>query len=79
MSQRASVFCNFYIRVDREALVSERAWDVGSVAFKAMSTKNDLHLVTFEIFAHVNFPVQLYFFFLKCRTISSVNKCHQSN
>jgi hypothetical protein len=36
MPQRASVFCNFYIRVDREALVSERALDVGSVAFKAM-------------------------------------------
>jgi hypothetical protein len=35
MPQRASVFCNFYIRVDREALVSERALDVGSVAFKA--------------------------------------------
>jgi hypothetical protein len=34
MPQRASVFCNFYIRVDREALVSERALDV---AFKAMS------------------------------------------
>jgi hypothetical protein len=42
MPQRASVFCNFYIRVDREALVSERALDVGSVAFKAMSTKNSL-------------------------------------
>jgi hypothetical protein len=39
MPQRASVFCNFYIRVDREALVSERALDVGSVAFKAISTK----------------------------------------
>jgi hypothetical protein len=39
MPQRASVFCNFYIRVDREALVSERALNVGSVAFKAMSTK----------------------------------------
>jgi hypothetical protein len=39
MPQRASVFCNFYIRVDREALVSERALDVGSVAFKAMNTK----------------------------------------
>jgi hypothetical protein len=39
MPQRASVVCNFYIRVDREALVSERALDVGSVAFKAMSTK----------------------------------------
>jgi hypothetical protein len=39
MPQRASVFCNFYIRVDREALVSERALDVGSVAFKVMSTK----------------------------------------
>ncbi|KAH0818533.1 hypothetical protein GEV33_004258 [Tenebrio molitor] len=34
MPQKASVFCNFYIRVDREALVSERALDVGSVAFK---------------------------------------------
>jgi hypothetical protein len=43
MPQRASVFCNFYIRVDREALVSERALDVGSVAFKAMSTKNNIH------------------------------------
>jgi hypothetical protein len=40
MPQRASVFCNFYIRVDREALVSERALNVGRVAFKAMSTKN---------------------------------------
>jgi hypothetical protein len=39
MPQKASVFCNFYIRVDREALVSEQALDVGSVAFKAMSTK----------------------------------------
>jgi hypothetical protein len=39
MPQRDSGFCNFYIRVDREALVSERALDVGSVAFKAMSTK----------------------------------------
>jgi hypothetical protein len=35
MPQRASVFWNFYIRIDREALVSERALDVGSVAFKA--------------------------------------------
>jgi hypothetical protein len=42
MPQRASVFCNFYIRVDREALVSERALDVGSVAFKATSTKNTI-------------------------------------
>jgi hypothetical protein len=33
MPQRASVFCNFYIRIDREALVSEQALDVGSVAF----------------------------------------------
>jgi hypothetical protein len=41
MRQRASVFCNFYIRVDREALVSERALNVGSVAFKAMSTKRN--------------------------------------
>jgi hypothetical protein len=40
MPQRASVFCNFYIRVDRETLVSERALDVGSIAFKAMSTKS---------------------------------------
>jgi hypothetical protein len=46
MPQRASVFCNFYIRVDREALVSERALDVGSVAFKAMSTKT-IFLFTF--------------------------------
>jgi hypothetical protein len=43
MPQRASVFCNFYIRVDREALVSERALDVGSVAFKAMSTKSSFY------------------------------------
>jgi hypothetical protein len=42
MPQRASVFCNFYIRIDREALVSERALDVGSIAFKAMSTKKQL-------------------------------------
>jgi hypothetical protein len=42
MPQRASVFCNFYIRVDREALVSDRALDVGSVAFKAMSTKKTI-------------------------------------
>jgi hypothetical protein len=39
MPQGTSVFSNFYIRVDREALVSERALDVGSIAFKAMSTK----------------------------------------
>jgi hypothetical protein len=45
MPQRASVFCNFYIRVDREALVSERALDVGSVAFKAMSTKNAFQIL----------------------------------
>jgi hypothetical protein len=48
MPQTASVFCNFYIRVDREALVSERALDVGSVAFKAMSTKNNY--ITFLIY-----------------------------
>jgi hypothetical protein len=42
MPQRASVFCNFYIRVDREALVSKRALDVGSIAFKAMSTKKQI-------------------------------------
>jgi hypothetical protein len=40
MPQNASVFCNFYIRVDRDALVSERALDVGRVAFEAMSAKN---------------------------------------
>jgi hypothetical protein len=51
MPQRASVFCNFYIRVDREALVSERALDVGSVAFKAMSTKSILHSFN-ETFYH---------------------------
>jgi hypothetical protein len=44
MPQRASVFRNFYIRVDREALVSERALDVGSVAFKAMSTKTQFKI-----------------------------------
>jgi hypothetical protein len=49
MPQRASVFCNFYIRVDREALVSERALDVRSVAFKAMSTKNCFLLMLFAI------------------------------
>jgi hypothetical protein len=43
MPQRASVFCNVYIRVDREALVSERALDVRSVAFKAMSTKKNIN------------------------------------
>jgi hypothetical protein len=42
MPQSASVFCNFYIRVDREALVSERALNVGNVAFEAMSTKSIL-------------------------------------
>jgi hypothetical protein len=47
MPQKASVFCNFYIRVDREALVSERALDVGSVAFKAMSTKKIFHLMPY--------------------------------
>jgi hypothetical protein len=48
MPQRASVFCNFYIGVDREALVSERALDdVGSVAFKAMSTKKNLRLIVY--------------------------------
>jgi hypothetical protein len=40
MPQRASVFCNFYIQVDRETLVSEWALDVGSVVFKVMSTKS---------------------------------------
>jgi hypothetical protein len=50
MPQRASVSCNFYIRVDREALVSERALNVGSVAFKAMSTKNSFFdFVLFKI------------------------------
>jgi hypothetical protein len=44
MPQRPSVSCNFYIRVDREALVLERALDVGSVALKAMSTKMLLHI-----------------------------------
>jgi hypothetical protein len=50
MPQRARVFCNFYIRVDREALVSERALDVGSVVFKATSTKNKYcHCVKFLV------------------------------
>jgi hypothetical protein len=48
MPQRASVFCNFYIRVDREALVSERALDVGSVAFKALSTKISLQIYNLQ-------------------------------
>jgi hypothetical protein len=48
MPQRASVFCNFYIRVDRKALVSERALDVGSVAFKAMSTKNEFKQIFWD-------------------------------
>jgi hypothetical protein len=49
MPQRASVFCNFYIRVDREALVSERALDVESVAFKAMSKKRHFAKATGRI------------------------------
>jgi hypothetical protein len=53
MPQRASVFCNFYIRVDREALVSERALDVGSVAFKAMSTKNYFRFLSIIINLHI--------------------------
>jgi hypothetical protein len=60
MPQRASVFCNFYIRVDREALVSERALDVGSVAFKAMSTKI-LLLSLCTVFFFVFLFCQLYF------------------
>jgi hypothetical protein len=60
MSQRASVFCNFYIRVDREALVSKRALDVGSVAFKAMSTKSFYRTTTFSFtnFVSVNYYEQ---------------------
>jgi hypothetical protein len=57
MPQRASVFCNFYIRVDREALVSERALDVGSVAFKVMSTKTHLHV-------GIIFPINISFLIL---------------
>jgi hypothetical protein len=61
MPQRASVFCNFYIRVDREAFVSERALDVGSVAFKAMSTKTlKRHSRCFDIMkGHGNFAFNL--------------------
>jgi hypothetical protein len=56
MHQRASVFCNFYIRVDREALFSERALDVGSVAFKAMSTKKCFSAISFNTrFCHSRF------------------------
>jgi hypothetical protein len=55
MPQRASVFCNFYIRVDREALVSERALDVGSVALKAMSTKISLPYQTAFSFLFFDF------------------------
>jgi hypothetical protein len=52
MPESASVFCNFYIRVDRETLVAEWALDVGNVAFKGMSTKK--HFTTFSgiIVAH---------------------------
>jgi hypothetical protein len=61
MPQRASVFSNFYIRVDREALVSERALDVGSVAFKAMSTKN-VFLVTYSVvlYSHFHHRIELF-------------------
>jgi hypothetical protein len=55
MPQRASVFCNFYIRVDREALVSERALNVGSVAFKAMSTKRYLLFSSIPVFIDLQF------------------------
>jgi hypothetical protein len=44
-ASKGQYFCNFYIRVDREALVSECALDVGSVAFKAMSTKTPFLLL----------------------------------
>jgi hypothetical protein len=55
MPQRSNIFCNFYIRVDREALVSERALDVGSVAFKAMSTKKKIYVFVIYI-VRLNVP-----------------------
>jgi hypothetical protein len=48
MPQRASVFCNFYIRVDREALVSEWALNVGSVAFKVQKIINIIILMSYR-------------------------------
>jgi hypothetical protein len=65
MPQRASVFCNFYIRVDREALVSERALDVGSVAFKAMSTKKHFWLCQLCLCYNKNEPFMVDFKFAK--------------
>jgi hypothetical protein len=54
MPQKASVFCNFYIRVDREALVSERALDVGSVAFEAEYKKKfSFNAILTAMFKHV--------------------------
>jgi hypothetical protein len=71
MPRRASVFYNFYIRVDREALVSERALDVGSVAFKAMSTKSlKKHSRCFGIMRAnlvVKLSVELVYVFLNLR------------
>jgi hypothetical protein len=64
MPQRASVFCNFYIRVDREALVSERALDVGSVAFKAMSTKMPLMTRKLSFISEVKFVFLRNFYFV---------------
>jgi hypothetical protein len=44
---------------------------------------NDLHLVTFGIFTHVNFPVPLYFFFrsaellvLSLNVINRIDNCY---
>jgi hypothetical protein len=67
MPQRASVFCNFYIRVDREALVSERALDVGSVAFKAMSTKIKFYCIQEILDVAVVKIIQLELCLLWCR------------
>jgi hypothetical protein len=61
MPQRASVFCNFYIRVDREALVSERALNVGSVAFKAMSTKKLFENASSSVFEFFSKIIRFYF------------------
>jgi hypothetical protein len=67
MPQRASVFCNFYIRVDREAFVSERALDVGSVAFKAVSTKNRFIRTTTRRLERFAAQVEV---FLQCEHLS---------
>jgi hypothetical protein len=65
MPQRASVFCNFYIRVDREAFVSERALDVGKQGYE---------------YKKMNFvSVQMRFSFYKFRHGKGTNVQHKKN